>query len=68
MNLGKGLAFLFSVIFFFVLVFVLVAIVSSFFPGFHFSDNPIIRIVFLMIFVAITRRFYGYLTGDSDNK
>lgn len=64
MKLSKNLAIFGSVIFFFVLLFVFIAIVVILFPDFSFSENPIIRLICLLLLVYITKRFYIYLKGD----
>ncbi|WP_297896858.1 hypothetical protein [Methanobrevibacter sp.] len=64
MKLGKNLAIFCSVIFFFVLSFIVIAIVINLFPDFSFSENPIMRLIGLVVLVYITKRFYIYLKAE----
>jgi hypothetical protein len=61
MKISKGLAIFISVLFFFGIVGLFLFIFLSLFQGFSFSENPIIRIVSLLIIIGITQGFYNYL-------
>lgn len=68
MKIGNGLAIFVSVLFFFELAGAFALGVSILFPGFTFSENPIIRLIFLAIFIYITKLFYNYLLNKSDEE
>jgi hypothetical protein len=61
MKIGKGLAIFVSVLFFLGIMGLFLFIFLSLFPGFSFSENPIVRIISLLIIIGITQGFYNYL-------
>ena len=65
MRIGKFLAVFLSVILFFMLAIIISSVVMGIFPGFHFYDNQIIRIIVLIIIFILTRKFYDYIYGNS---
>jgi len=67
MRVSAGLSIFLSILFFFELVCLFLGVFLSLFPGFSFSNSPLIRIIFLLILIYITKEFYGYLIRESDD-
>lgn len=68
MKIGKNLAIIISIIFFFELLEVFLFAIYIFAPEFRFSDNQIIRIIFLVALVYLTRLFYNFLINESEEE
>lgn len=61
MKIGKLTAIFLSVVFFVIVAVIIAISIGILFPGFSFSNNWIIRIIFLAIAFIISRKFYNYI-------
>jgi hypothetical protein len=66
MIVNHSFAKIVSVLFFFEFAAILVAIIMTISPGFHFTENPIIRFLGLLFCFIVAGIFYSFISEDED--
>ncbi|MBZ9570478.1 hypothetical protein KQY27_02825 [Methanobrevibacter sp. TMH8] len=61
MEFSKNFAAVISILFFFAIAGMFFFITSNFFPEFSFYNNPVIRLIAILVLMVVARLFYNYL-------
>jgi hypothetical protein len=68
MKIGQATAIFLTVIFFFIVASIIAVSVENIFKNFSFVENPLIRIIFLLINFFIAQKYYNYIYKNVEDK